>query len=55
MFYELDGNGKKNIRHALHFFGSLSPQSSLYDNEKPLAAVKPRGREIIFFIEIRLK
>lgn len=36
-------------------FGRPSLQSFPYDNEKPLAAVKGRRREIIFFIEIRLK
>lgn len=33
----------------------LTPQSFLYDNEKPLTAVKQPRREIMFFIEIRLK
>lgn len=47
----------KNTTHFafLFFPPSHSLQSFLYDNQKPLAAVKPRRREIIFFIEIRLK
>lgn len=46
----------EKIHNTLYsFFSSHSLQSFLYDNQKPLAAVKPRRREIIFFIEIRLK